>query len=241
RGLLAKRQSVVAPPQAPYEPPTTAEPVEASTNAAEFTQPSSGVPTKADGLTETAALADPRSEIPEPFPETVESNLLDPEERPSFLKRWWKAIAIMLAVIVAANALVWWVQRDDSGSQSSNGPDVFELDEGTCIDEPTLAEQAEVKGSVKTVSCLELHTHEVFHTVKHPAGDFDTVLIQRFAEAECVSRFETYTGTLYDRSVLNFVLLLPNEKAWEDADRRSTICALYDDSGPTTGSAKLAP
>lgn len=227
------------------EPPVavqTSQVTNVATPKGAFSTPDIVIPPDAPGLeNQHAPPRDPSAltAIPDPFPEPSVERLVDGEERPSFLKRWWKALAVMLAVIVAANALVWWFQRDDS-STAANELNVFELAEGTCIDEPTLAEQAEVQGTVEKVSCLDPHTHEVFHTVQHPAGDFDTVLIQRFAETECVSKFETYTGTLYDRSVLNFVLLLPNEKAWDDDDR-STICALYDDSGPTTGSAKQVP
>ncbi len=185
---------------------------------------------------QAAAAPPPRAPIAEPFPEADEDNLLEAEPQKSFLRRWWLPMLLFLGALALINWVIMPYINTDAASDNDNELDVFALDAGTCIDLPDLADLRELKGTVARVPCSQSHSHEVFHTVNHASAPFDQSLVKDFAETECLNMFESYTGEVYDRSQLNFILLLPNEKAWDKGDR-TTICVLFGD-GPLTESAR---
>ncbi len=224
------------PPMAPIEPVAETAHGESLAGVAMPTL-SSQEPEGTDVLTQ-APVEQPapteREPIPEPFPEASEDDFVEPETK-GFFARWWKALAVMAIALVAANLLVYTVQQDDT-DDGTEKIEVFSLGVGTCINQPNLDELAELKGSVERVDCADLHTHEVFHKVNHADGSFDTALISKDATAECAEQFETYTGRSYNDSPLLFILLLPNERAWDDGNR-ATVCALFGEE-PMRGSAR---
>ena len=193
-------------------------------------------PTEVPSAEAGAASGTARSPIPEPFPEASDDDLVEAEPKKSFVRRWWLPVALVLGALALVNFVIIPYIDTDRSSDDENQLNVFELSTGTCINETDLEVQSELKGTVERVPCSESHTHEIFHTVNHPEGTFDRALIEDFATTECLSMFETYTGEFYSRSQLKFILLLPNEQAWEKDDR-TTICALFGDE-PRTESAR---
>ncbi len=224
----------VAPTLPAVEPLPVAEPPVVEPPAA--VQPAPEVAPAPAPTQQAAAAPPPRAPIAEPFPEADEDNLLEAEPQKSFLRRWWLPMLLFLGALALINWVIMPYINTDAASDNDNELDVFALDAGTCIDLPDLADLRELKGTVARVPCSQSHSHEVFHTVNHASAPFDQSLVKDFAETECLNMFESYTGEVYDRSQLNFILLLPNEKAWDKGDR-TTICVLFGD-GPLTESAR---
>jgi hypothetical protein len=91
------------------------------------------------------------------------------------------------------------------------------------------------------VSCEQPHQAEVYHVVQHPdvslyPGDDE---MAEWAEPQCYSRFESYTGVSYQDSALEFGYLYPSPGGWQAGDRE-VVCYLFDPSGDDL-TAPIAP
>jgi hypothetical protein len=112
---------------------------------------------------------------------------------------------------------------------------VFALQVGTCFDEPTPVDGRIVE--VPLVDCAQAHDHEVHALVTLEDGVFPGSLeIVRHADEACVEHFEDYVGVDYADSTYLVSYLAPSERSWELGDRTIT-CFLYDEQGPSIGSA----
>lgn len=82
------------------------------------------------------------------------------------------------------------------------------------------------------VNCNEPHQAEIYEVLDHPDSSNypGGQLIADWAEPQCYSRFESYTGVAYPDSALEFNYLYPTAQGWRDGDRE-VICYLFDASG----------
>lgn len=95
---------------------------------------------------------------------------------------------------------------------------------------------------VHAVPCKDPHTHEVFAL---PEYDEDDVYpgdekLRNFADAECISGFNSYTGTEYLESDLFFSYLQPSIRSWNEGDDRRIVCVIVATGDPVEGSARKA-
>ena len=82
------------------------------------------------------------------------------------------------------------------------------------------------------ISCDEPHQAEIYEVLDHPDAPAypGGQLIADWAEPQCYSRFESYTGVAYPDSALEFNYLFPTAQGWREGDRE-VICYLFDPSG----------
>ena len=82
------------------------------------------------------------------------------------------------------------------------------------------------------VSCDEPHEAETYRVLEHPESSAypGAQLIEQWAEPQCYSNFEAYTGVPYQDSSLEFGYLYPTAQGWRAGDRE-VICYLFDPSG----------
>lgn len=82
------------------------------------------------------------------------------------------------------------------------------------------------------ISCDEPHQAEIYEVLDHPDASAypGGQLIADWAEPQCYSRFESYTGIAYPDSALEFNYLFPTAQGWREGDRE-VICYLFDPSG----------
>lgn len=145
--------------------------------------------------------------------------------------------------VIAGSALYAWLgsaDRDGDGSITRAGDlAATELRAGDCFDDPGM--QEEIDG-VRALPCDEPHDHEIYHEFEHADGDAPPspeVVNQRIGE-ECVRAFDTFVGTVYMESDLDFFTFEPTEEGWRQGDR-TVQCALYAmDGSKLNGSARDA-
>lgn len=109
---------------------------------------------------------------------------------------------------------------------------VFELELGTCFDDPAFAaDEASSIGETTAVQCFDPHDAEVYAIVAFPEtaaedypGEED---VQDYAEGECFDRFEDFVGIPYADSRLDIATIWPTEPSWEEGDREAT-CVVFD-------------
>ena len=133
----------------------------------------------------------------------------------------------------------------DSSTDKAGASTLFRLQTGDCFRSSagTSARTVEIT-DVTTLPCADSHDGEVFAVVAHPAakgapypGD-DSVA--DFASAECLTRFEAYTGATYDNSDLQVATVRPDRDSWSDKDDRDVACVLYQQGAALTGSRRKA-
>jgi hypothetical protein len=105
------------------------------------------------------------------------------------------------------------------------------LSAGACGDVPRL----QVGGALDPAAfvettCEQPHTVEIGPVFDYPAGgdvDFPGAdNVDGYATDECISRFADYVGTDYLTSIVDFLIVAPDEDGWDDGDRR-IACILY--------------
>jgi hypothetical protein len=116
---------------------------------------------------------------------------------------------------------------------------------GACGDVPRL----QVGGALdpaqfSETACTVPHTVEIGPVFDYPAGgdvDFPGAgNVDGYATDECIARFAAHVGTDYLASIIDFLIVAPDEDGWEDGDRR-IACILYRTdfellTGPAAGS-----
>jgi hypothetical protein len=84
--------------------------------------------------------------------------------------------------------------------------------------------------TIELVPCEEPHLMEigaVFEYPLPPDSDFPgTISVDGYATEQCLERFESYVGAPYADSVLDVLIIAPDEDGWDDGDRR-IACVLY--------------
>lgn len=106
------------------------------------------------------------------------------------------------------------------------GQSAFELEVGDCFDDPSNFEEVE---TVPATECSQPHDNEVY-------GNYDIAeatwpgqsVVEDWADETCYEAFETYVGTSYQTSSLDFGWLIPTQTSWDRLDDRTVTCFLYD-------------
>jgi hypothetical protein len=114
------------------------------------------------------------------------------------------------------------------------------LRSGACGDVPRL----QVGGALDPArftetDCAVPHTVEIGPVFDYPAGgdvDFPGAgNVDGYATDECIARFADHVGADYLTSIVDFLIVAPDEAGWDDGDRR-IACILYrTDFEPLTG------
>ncbi|KQS17669.1 septum formation family protein [Frigoribacterium sp. Leaf186] len=99
------------------------------------------------------------------------------------------------------------------------------LDVGTCFTVGDLGREG--TGDVETASCDEAHDEEAYLVGELDGGEFPGGLeVFDEASAQCDAAFADYVGASYDESLVDYGVLAPTEKGWDDGER-SVVCYLY--------------
>jgi hypothetical protein len=123
--------------------------------------------------------------------------------------------------------------------------DAFALRVGDCLDlssEPVGTEEEGTEfDSVPTTPCAEEHDSEIYAAHQLPDGDFpgdDAVATS--ADDLCYADFQSFVGTSYEESALDFTTFTPTLDSWELAGDREVLCVIADPSGMVTGTLRSA-
>ncbi len=107
---------------------------------------------------------------------------------------------------------------------------VLELSVGDCFQDWEGATQLatqQVEG-VETVNCDIPHDNEVYALVEMTEASFPgAAAVETQAYESCLERFDSFVGTPYADSRLDFGALFPTEASWDQGDR-TIICFVYD-------------
>lgn len=114
----------------------------------------------------------------------------------------------------------------------SGDADVFTLRPGDCFNDTAAGEI----DAVPVVPCAEAHDNEVFASHMMPDGEFPGQDgITAFADANCTPDFETFVGTAWEESSLEWFPITPTQGSWESAGDREVLCAVWDPAGQVEG------
>jgi hypothetical protein len=108
-----------------------------------------------------------------------------------------------------------------------------ELAIGDCFDDGVSAatEEATDIGDVTARPCDEPHDSEVFHTFDLQSDELptdDEIMDEAYATFD--GAFETFVGTTFEGSELDYGVIWPNHRGWKAGDRTVT-CALFSLDG----------
>lgn len=119
---------------------------------------------------------------------------------------------------------------DDSDASITEGIEV-----GECVQVP----EGEFFFRLRTQDCAAPHEGEVFFVAELPAGADDEypgdAAVQEQVAASCVAEFESYVGTPYAASALDFSFVYPTRRQWNEDDR-GFLCIAFDPAGDLTAS-----
>lgn len=119
-------------------------------------------------------------------------------------------------------------------TEKQDNADVFSLRVGDCVITDG-SELGEISG-LPVVPCGEAHADEVYFAYDIDASEFpgeEAILAE--AEQRCVPKFESFVGTRYQESVLDYWPMYPTEGSWSQGDRE-VLCLVYDPAADTVGS-----
>lgn len=156
-----------------------------------------------------------------------------------------------IALLTAASALVLTGCGNSETRNPATGEiveggttDIFTLQIGDCIVDPAAAgatsDDPVETASVSTVPCAESHDYEVyFHsTVSLTEYPEDEDELWYEGEEICYNAFQSFVGTPYETSTLDFFYYVPTKESWTLANDRAVDCLVFDPAGPVTGSLK---
>ena len=144
-------------------------------------------------------------------------------------------IAVPAAIIISLTGCSAIGQVTDLVEGKS---DVFTLAVGDCFND----EAGEVITSVKVLKCTEPHDNELYYEYSLPNDFFGSESysqdkIYTDAEEKCFPEFESFIGSSFDDTALNFSYLFPTEESWGEHDR-SIQCMVYSETGQISESLK---
>ncbi|MDX1511097.1 MAG: septum formation family protein [Nitriliruptorales bacterium] len=121
------------------------------------------------------------------------------------------------------------------------GGNVFDLEVGTCFNDPDEPLTATEVDNVPIVDCDEPHDNEVYAAFDMADGEFPgAAAAEEQAFNDCLTRFEFFVGVSWDASELDFVYLYPTDVSWSQGDRE-IVCAVHRvDGARTTGTLENA-
>lgn len=104
------------------------------------------------------------------------------------------------------------------------------VDEGQCFN--NLEGRSDIVTNVDIIDCGEAHDNEMYAVVPYPnegphPGDG---VIQEFADATCIERFEDFVGFDYLASELDLGYFWPTDESW-DAGDRTVQCFVFELDG----------
>ncbi len=121
----------------------------------------------------------------------------------------------------------------------------FDLVNGDCFNRVEGTRSGRKVVTTSRLDCDEPHMAEVFHTFEldtpHPAFYPDPRTLEDLALSSCYNRFESFVGQLYELSVLEISIFIPNRENFEDetARYRGVHCWLYHSNAePLEGSVR---
>lgn len=101
---------------------------------------------------------------------------------------------------------------------------------GDCVEVP----EGDFFFRLSSQDCAQPHEGEVYRVAELPAAADDeypgTADVQEQIGQSCVAEFETYIGTPYGESALDFAFVYPTRQQWEDGDR-GYLCIAFDPGG----------
>jgi hypothetical protein len=177
----------------------------------------------------------PLSNPPSGAPPRPPGQHVEPPRRP------WRVAGVVIGVLfvlvfaaVALLAVLGQAERDEEGAISDAGDlGVLALRVGDCFDEPSAPSTGEVVEvfTVDAKPCSEPHDSEVFHTYELTADELpsDDAVTSEAGE-RCMETFESYVGSTYEESELDFSFLWPTSDSW-DAGERTVMCSLRTMNG----------
>ena len=152
--------------------------------------------------------------------------------------RRWLAVAVALTLAGVA------CSDDDDTAPGVEERDVLEVE--TDADAPVCMQvdenqQAEVE-QLPIIDCADPHSHEIFATVESLEEVFPgKEALEDFAEAKCLTAFESFVGTSVFDSELSYTWLIPTLAGWTNEDDREVLCLLMNrDGSPLVGTMRDA-
>ena len=94
--------------------------------------------------------------------------------------------------------------------------------------------------STQVLACDQQHDGEVFLGADPWVEDADfpgEEAVTELVNSRCEETFQSYIGTKYEKSVLEYVGSNPSAETWDDGDRH-ILCIAYDPQGKLTGSVR---
>ena len=119
-----------------------------------------------------------------------------------------------------------------AGSACQNATD---LKTGDCFN----GGNSESVSTVTPVDCAQAHEKEVYATIALPGADGPypgDVVLEEFADRECVAAFETYVGRSFGSSELYIGYLTPSPETWSNGDHVVSCILHLENDAPLTGS-----
>ncbi|MGM0384728.1 MAG: septum formation family protein [Actinomycetota bacterium] len=118
------------------------------------------------------------------------------------------------------------------GLSACGGTDVFDIPVGACLDSAAL--EGDQVAQIETLECTVEHDVETYASLELSGDSYpgqDEILAQ--ADEFCLAEFETFIGTAYQDSELDFSFLYPTEESWGTGDRE--VLCLVISPEPVTG------
>lgn len=110
---------------------------------------------------------------------------------------------------------------------------ITELIPGDCFNDPPLD-----AAQVALVPCEQPHDNETYFDFLLPEGPYPALEdVEFLAIDQCLVAFESYTGSVYEASILDFDFYYPSPESWAVGDRIVTCFLYHVDLQPLTGSA----
>jgi hypothetical protein len=169
--------------------------------------------------------------------------------RPAIVLRAATTAALALGLALAASGCASVAHLAPSASDGAASVaasataapiEVAKLLVGDCFNDLGDADVASA-ATVTRVPCTEPHAFEVYAAFDLPIGSYpgeDAVVAA--AEDGCGSRFESFTGSAYDGSQLDYNYFIPPETGWTISGSHLVSCLLVDPAGPVAGTLAQA-
>ena len=152
------------------------------------------------------------------------------------------AAAIITGVVLTSCSGATETERDDDGAVTERNDDasVFDIQLGDCYNFPSGA-----TGEVETltaVPCDEPHEAEAFHESEIEGDEFPGAAeVEKEAETECVTAFDSFVGLSYEESTLDFTYLTPTQETWDQLDDRLISCLVTDPATSEVTGSRAPP
>lgn len=134
--------------------------------------------------------------------------------------------AVLLSALAVAASL-----------SACGGSAVFDIPVGSCMDQASL--EGDQVSRIETVDCAEEHDVEAYASMDVTGEEYpgkDAIMAK--ADDFCLAEFESFIGTAYQDSDLEFSFLYPTEESWASEDREILCLVLAPE--PVTGTLEGA-